>query len=563
MLDPSAYADTFARDNLPPRELWPAMDYRALPEIAAYPKRLNAAVELLDRMVEKGHGDRPCLRAPGGLVWTYRDVLEKANRVANVLTRDFGLVPGNRVLLRAANNPMMAVCWLGVVKAGGIAVATMPLLRARELTYVIAKAKVRFALCDATLAGELETAREKAPLERVLYWGSATGGGGDGLDAAMARQPADFANVETSHDDVILIAFTSGTTGQPKGTMHFHRDALAICDTFVSHVLKAEPSDIFCGSPPLAFTFGLGGMLLFPMRAGASTLLIEKPSAEGLLRAIQEHRCTVTFTAPTLYRAMAEMAPRYDLSSLRKSVSAGETLPLPVFEAWRKATGIRIIDGLGSTEMLHIFVAAAGDDIRPGATGKAIPGFEAKVVDEDGNEVPRNTVGRLAVRGPTGCRYLDDPRQTNYVQHGWNLTGDAYRMDEDGYLWYQARTDDMIISAGYNISGPEVEAVLLDHPMVAECAVIGAPDAERGEIVKAFVVLRDGAAGDEATATELQEFVKAQIAPYKYPRAVEFISALPRTETGKMQRFRLREMERKRAVSETVATSVQPAAASA
>jgi 2-aminobenzoate-CoA ligase len=459
---------------------------------------------------------------------------------------ELGLVPGERVLLRDANTPMMAACWFAVIKAGGVAVATMPLLRARELIYIIDKAKVRYALCAKDLASELEQARAHAPLleKLVLFRSDAP----DGLEARMARHQASFANVMTSHDDVALIAFTSGTTGAAKGTMHFHRDILAMCDCFPTYVLKPGPDDIFCGSPPLAFTFGLGGMLLFPMRVGASTLLLPRVTAEGLLQAIQRHRCTICFTAPTLYRAMAEFAAKFDLGSLRQCVSAGETLPLPIFEAWRRATGIKIIDGIGSTEMLHIFISAAGDDIRPGATGKPIPGYQAMVVDEAGKPVPPDTVGRLAVRGPTGCRYLDMPeQQKKYVQNGWNLTGDAYRRDADGYFWYQARTDDMIISAGYNISGPEVEAALLDHPNVLECAVVGSPDRERTEIVKAFVVLRQGIAADETTRTKLQDYVKAEIAPYKYPRAIEFVPTLPRTETGKIQRFRLREEERKKA----------------
>jgi 2-aminobenzoate-CoA ligase len=541
MLDPSAYPDDFARAHLPPAAAWPELLLDALP---AYPKRFNAAVELLDRMAETGHGERPCIRAQDGHVWSYAQILEKANRIAAVLRDELGLVPGNRVLLRGANSPMMAACWFGVLKAGGIAVGTMPLLRARELEYVIGKAAIRFALSDAALLPELEAAERRSPtLERVLPFNTT----GDGsLEALMARQAPDFENFVPSHDDVALIAFTSGTTGQPKGTMHFHRDVLAICDCFPRSTLKPSADDIFCGSPPLAFTFGLGGLLLFPMRFGASTLLIERPTPDSLLQGIADHRCTICFTAPTMYRAMTPLLTRYDASSLRKCVSAGETLPLPVFEGWRRATGIRIIDGIGSTEMLHIFISAADDEIRPGATGKPIPGYEACILDEAGNPLPPETIGRLAVRGPTGCRYLDDPRQANYVSDGWNLTGDAYRMDRDGYFWYQARTDDMIISAGYNISGPEVEAVLLEHPAVAECAVIGAPDEERGEIVKAFVVAAPGR-DIAGLARELQEFVKAEIAPYKYPRAVEFVEALPRTETGKVQRFKLRELERRRA----------------
>ena len=565
MLDPSAHLDHFARDHLPPPAEWPVFDSGGLAGLD-YPKQLNAAVELLDRMVEKGFGERPCLRRetvqwkqiiePDGHhpvaypetqaeIWSYADLLERANRIANVLVTELGLQPGERVLLRDANTPMMAACWFGVLKAGGIAVGTMPLLRARELHYIIDKAKVRYALCAEDLAAELDAARKQtATLEKLVLFRSERP---DALEARMARQPARFANVITSHDDVALIAFTSGTTGAAKGTMHFHRDLLAICDCFPK-LLTLGPDDIFCGSPPLAFTFGLGGLLLFPMRVGASTLLLPKVTAEGLLQAIQRHRCTVCFTAPTLYRAMAELARNFNLAALKTCVSAGETLPLPVFEAWQRATGLKIVDGIGSTEMLHIFISAAGDEIRAGATGKPIPGYQAMVVDDAGKPVPPNTIGRLAVRGPTGCRYLDMPeQQQKYVQNGWNLTGDAYRCDSDGYFWYQARTDDMIVSAGYNISGPEVEAALLDHPQVLECAVVGSPDAERGEIVKAFVVLRPGIAADETTRTALQEHVKAVIAPFKYPRAVEFVTALPRTETGKIQRFRLRQEERARA----------------
>ncbi|HXP30705.1 MAG TPA: AMP-binding protein [Stellaceae bacterium] len=550
MLSPSVYQDGFARDNLPSPEQWPVITDGGLPELA-YPARFNAAVELLDRAIDQGWGNRPCLRAPG-LVWSYAEVLERANRVAGVLVNEMGLRSGNRVLLRGANNPMMAVCWFAVLKAGGIAVTTMPLLRARELTFILDKAKVEFALCDAALSGELEAAREKSrELKRVVYFHSVAS---DGLEALTAHQNPRFDNVIPARDDVALIAFTSGTTGQAKGTMHFHSDVLAICDCFPRSILKPEPDDIFSGSPPLAFTFGLGGILLFPMRFGASTLLIERCAPPELLQAIQDHRLSTIFTAPTAYRAMADLAKNFDISSLSKCVSAGEHLPAATFEAWRQATGIKIIDGLGSTELLHIFVSSSGEEARPGATGKPIRGYQAMIVDDDMRPLPAGQVGRLAVRGPTGCRYLANAeQQRKYVRDGWNLTGDAYRMDEDGYFWYQARTDDMIISAGYNIAGPEIESVLLDHPKVAECAVVGSPDSERTEIVKAFVVLRQGNEGSEALTRELQEFVKAQIAPYKYPRAIEYVAALPRTETGKVQRFRLRELERERAQARAAA----------
>ncbi|HET8727524.1 MAG TPA: benzoate-CoA ligase family protein [Alphaproteobacteria bacterium] len=541
----TAHVDTFAWDNLPPQELWPEFRFDR-PEFH-YPDRLNCATELLDRMVETGHGGRPCLIGPNGQ-WTYQQLQETVNRLARVLTEDLGVVPGNRVMLRAANNPMMVACHFAVWKAGAIVVATMPLLRARELSYMVEKAQIRLALCDRRLADEIEGAKARAPmLERIAYFDASRGG--DELERLMDVKPSAFEDVDTAADDVAMIAFTSGTTGQPKGTMHFHRDVVAICDAFPKSVLKPEPEDVFCGSPPLAFTFGLGGLALFPMRVGASTVLLEKAPAEELLKAIEKHRATVCFTAPTAYRAMTDMLDRYDVSSLRKCVSAGEALPLPTWEAFRDATGIAIIDGIGSTEMLHIFISAAGDDIRPGSTGKPVPGYEACVVDDDGNPLPPGEVGRLAVRGPTGCRYLADDRQRNYVRDGWNLTGDAYRMDEDGYFWYQARTDDMIISSGYNIAGPEIEEALLAHPDVKECAVVGAPDPDRGQIVKAFVVLRDGAIGDPALTKELQDFVKAEIAPYKYPRAIEFVDALPRTETGKVQRFKLRQQELERAAA--------------
>jgi 2-aminobenzoate-CoA ligase len=535
---PSAHVDSFARDHLPPSEMWPKMDYSALPELA-YPPRLNCAAELLDRWIEQGNDERTAIHHPGGH-WSYRTLWEHANRIAHVLRDDLGVVPGERVLLRAPNNAMMAACWFAVLKVGGICVATMPLLRARELGQIVAKARVRVALTDHRLAEEIEQAAHTVPtLEKVVHFGTYTGGS---LEALMQNKPADFDTVDTAADDVALIAFTSGTTGQPKGTMHFHRDVLACCDTFSKYVVRPEVDDIFCGSPPLAFTFGLGGLLLFPLRIGASTLLLEQASPPHLLQGIQEYGATICFTAPTAYRAMTDLLGDHDISSLRRCISAGETLPLPTFEAWREATGLKIIDGIGSTEMLHVFISSPEEEIRPGSTGRVVPGYRAKIVDRDGNELPPGTVGHLAVQGPTGCRYLDDlERQESYVRDGWNYPGDAYCVDEDGYFWYQARADDMIISAGYNIAGPEVENVLLDHPAVAECGVVGAPDPERGQVVKAYVVLRESYEPGDEMVRELQDFAKREIAPYKYPRQVEFVDALPRTQTGKLQRFRLRQ----------------------
>ncbi|MCH7976075.1 MAG: AMP-binding protein [Bacteroidetes bacterium] len=544
-MTPSAHTDTFARDHLPPQDLWP--DF-TIPEgsVFDYPERLNCAVELLDKMVEQGHGDRPLIHTDER-IWTYSNFMATVNKAAHVLVDDLGLVPGNRVLLRGPNTPMLAVCWFAVVKAGGICVATMPLLRASELTYACEKAQIELALCDGRWVEEMEkTAAESPCLKQIVRFNTEAE---DGLEARMESKPDTFEAVDTAADDVVLIAFTSGTTGQAKATMHFHRDVMAICDAFPRSCLDISPEDVFVGTPPLAFTFGLGGLLLFPMRFGASAAFVEKPGVDTLLDVIRKHKATVCFTSPTAYRGILtklDSLPRSggeaEISSLRTCVSAGETLPAPTFHSWLDATGIKIIDGIGATEMLHIFISASVDTLLPGATGKAIPGYEAKVMDDDGNEVEPGTVGALAVRGVTGCRYLDDPeRQQMYARNGWNYTGDAYLMDADGYFHYQARTDDMIISSGYNIAGPEVENALLKHDAVAECGVVGAPDEQRGQIVKAFVVLREGFTGDDAMAKALQDFVKAEIAPYKYPRAVEFMEELPRGATGKLQRFRLRE----------------------
>ena len=541
----TAHIDTFARDNLPPRAQWPELRFD-LPALS-YPERLNCATTLLTDMVANGSGKRTAILAPGGLRWTYADLLAQANRIAHVLVEELGVVPGNRVLLRAPNTPLHAACWFAVMKVGAIAVGTMPQLRARELTDVVTKAEVSHALCDRRLAAELEVARRACPTLRTLAWFNTDAA--DGVDAMAAAKPATFDDVATAAEDTALIAFTSGTTGRPKGTMHFHRDAVAACDCWPRHVLHATPDDVFTGSPPLAFTFGLGGLLLFPMRIGAATLLLEKAAPEFLLPAIVEHGATVLFTAPTSYRAMTEAAAALDLKGLRKCVSAGEALPATTRAAWKAATGIEIIDGIGTTEMLHIFISHDEAHARPGATGQVVPGYSACVMDDDGRPVPPCTVGRLAVKGPTGCRYLADERQTQYVRDGWNYTGDAYQRDHDGYFIYQARTDDLIVSAGYNIAGPEVEAALLLHPAVAECGVVGAPDQERGQLVKAYVVLNPGHAPDDATTRALQSFVKETIAPYKYPRAVEYLDRLPRTENGKLQRFRLRALASGRALS--------------
>ncbi len=538
-LSPSAHLDTFCRDRLPPQDQWPVFRFD-LPELH-YPERLNCAVELLEATAAReGAGGtdgyrRPCLHSLMQ-TWTYGEVIRWTNQLAQVLTEDFGLRPGNRVLLRGPNSPWLAASWLAVLKAGGVAVTTMALLRPREIAAIAGLTEPSLAICDHRFAADLAAG---APgLTMVLYSADEP----DDLAARCAAKDGVFTAVDTAADDVAMLAPTSGTTGQPKVTMHFHRDVLATADTFSRYVIKPRPDDVFTGTPPLGFTYGLGGLLLFPLRAGASALLIERATPGELADAIAARGVTVLSTAPTAYRAMLAAGKDSALKNLRRCVSAGEHLPKSVWEEFRQATGIAIIDGIGSTEMLHIFIAAEGDDIRPGATGKAVPGYRATILDEHGNQVPDGRPGRLAVQGPTGCRYLSDERQRSYVQHGWNITGDTYVRDADGYFWFQARSDDMIISAGYNIAGPEVEEALLGHPDVLEIAVVGVPDPDRGMIVQAFVVLREGAAPGAAKVTELQEFAKKSIAPYKYPRVVEFVTELPKTISGKTQRYRLRQL---------------------
>ena len=536
MTETTAHIDTFVRDHLPPRELWPRMMWSGVPE-PGYPARINCASELLDIWNETGQGERVAFHHAGG-AWTYRRLFETANRIAHVLVEEAGLVPGGRVLLRAANQPMLVACWFAVLKAGGVAVTTMPLLRTRELKDIIERVDVRVALTDIRVAEDLEAVLKTRPAVELLHFNTPAE---DSLDARIGAHPARFENILTAIDDPAIIAFTSGTTGRAKGTVHFHGDILSVTDTYGRQVLRPHPDDIFIGSPPLAFTYGLGGLVLFPMRFGASTALLESASPPLMLEGIEKYRATVTVTSPTGYRAMLKQAGEFDLTSLRRCISAGETLPASVFNAWEKTTGIRLMDGIGSTELLHVFIGCTAEEARPGSTGRVVPGYRAIVVNDQGAEVPRGTVGRLAVSGPTGCRYLDDVEsQQKYVQQGWNLTGDAYSMDEDGYFWYQARTDDMIISSGYNISGAEVENVLLTNPSVAECAVVGVADEARGQLVTAFVVPAPGVAPSDALAKSLQDFVKSQLAPYKYPRAIQFVTTLPRTLTGKVQRFRLR-----------------------
>ncbi|MEQ1942066.1 benzoate-CoA ligase family protein [Mesorhizobium sp. VNQ89] len=537
MLGPSAHTDTFTRDNLPPEDQWP--DF--LLDGFDYPERLNAAVELTDRMVDKGFGDNTALIG-NGRQRTYKELSDWTNRLAHALVENYGVKPGNRVLIRSANNPAMVACWLAATKAGAVVVNTMPMLRAGELSQIVDKAEIALALCDTRLMDEMVAcAKDSRFLKQVIGFDGTANHDAE-LDRAALSKSVRFEPVQTGRDDVALLGFTSGTTGVPKATMHFHRDLLIIADGYAKEVLGVTSDDVFVGSPPLAFTFGLGGLAIFPLRFGAAATLLESATPPNMVEIIETYKATISFTAPTAYRAMlAAMDKGADLSSLRIAVSAGETLPAPVYEDWTRKTGKPILDGIGATEMLHIFISNRLSDMAPGQTGKPVTGYEARIVDENMNELPRGTVGRLAVRGPTGCRYMADDRQAKYVRDGWNLTGDSFVQDEDGVFHFAARSDDMIISSGYNIAGPEVEAALLAHAHVRECAVIGVPDTDRGQIVEAHVVLVEGVEGDDLVLKILQDHVKAVIAPYKYPRSVKFVDVLPKTQTGKIQRFRLRE----------------------
>jgi len=537
-LGPSAHVDTFTRDNLPPADQWPDL-LLDRPEFQ-YPPYLNVAVELTDRMVEKGFGDHVALIG-NGRRRTYKELLDWTNRLAHTLVEDFGVKPGNRVLIRSGNNPAMVAAWLAVTKVGAVAVNTMPLLRAGELTAIVDKAQIGLGLCDSRIADELVSCAKDSKVLRSVICFDGTSNHDAELDRVALNKPVTFEAVRTGRDDVALLGFTSGTTGEPKATVHFHRDLLIIADGYAKEVLRLTPQDIFVGSPPLAFTFGLGGLAIFPLRFGATATLLENASPANMIDIIETYKATISFTSPTAYRAMmAAMDDGADLSSLRMAVSAGETLPAPFFEAWTEKTGKPILDGIGTTELLHIFVSNRLEEASAGATGRPVTGYEVSVVDDEMREVPDGTVGHLAVRGPTGCRYLADDRQTTYVRNGLNVTGDDFVRDERGVFHFVARADDMIISAGYNIAGPEVESALLSHPDVVECAVIGVPDNERGQIVQAHVVLKEGVERDEACAKRLQDHVKAKIAPYKYPRSVRFLNALPKTQTGKIQRFKLK-----------------------
>jgi 2-aminobenzoate-CoA ligase len=536
VLGPTGHVDTFARDNLPPLSDWPDL----LLDGFEYPEYLNAAVELTDRVVEQGMGDNTALIG-NGRRRTYKELADWTNRLAHALTEDYGVRPGNRVLIRSANNPAMVACWLAATKAGAVVVNTMPMLRAGELAKIVDKAEIGIALCDTRLMEELVScAKDSDHLQQVIGFDGTANHDAE-LDRVALNKSVRYDAVQTGRDDVALLGFTSGTTGEPKAAAHFHRDLLIIADGYAKEVLGVTPDDVFVGSPPLAFTFGLGGLAVFPLRFGAAATLLEDASPPNMVEIIETYRATVCFTAPTAYRAMlAAMDAGADLSSLRAAVSAGETLPSPVYESWMEKTGKPMLDGIGATELLHIFISNRFGDSRPACTGTTVGGYQAKVVDDDMNEVEHGTVGRLAVRGPTGCRYLADDRQRNYVIDGWNVTGDSFVQDADGHFHFAARSDDMIVSSGYNIAGPEVEAALLSHPDVVECAVIGIPDEARGQIVQAHVVLAEGLERSEAMATTLQDHVKGTVAPYKYPRSIVFTDALPKTQTGKIQRFRLR-----------------------
>ena len=541
---PSSHIDTFIIDNMPPENLWPEMDYSVLSELAEYPERMNVATELLDKMAAEGSADKPIIYFEDE-IWTYENLMHYSNQIANVLVEDHGMVSGERVLLRSGNHPMLIASWFAILKAGGIAIASMPVLRERELVYMIKKAKVNLAISDIKLAEDIEAAgRQTEDLRKILYFGSEDH---DSLNKTMANKSSTFDNIDTSACDPCVIGFTSGSTGTPKGTLHFHRDILAVADTFIRYVVKIRSDDIVCGSPQIAFLYGLCAYMTDTMRFGASTVVVERATPEVLLETIEKYKATVCFSTPSGYKLMLDEIGKYDTSSLRLCIAGGEPLAPAVFHQWEEKTGVKIINGLGISELLHIFISASGDDIRPGLIGKAVPGFEVRVVDENFNDTLPGEIGQMIVKGPNGCRYLDDiERQKSYIRDGWNLSGDLCIRDQEGYFSYEARTDDMILTGGYNVSGLEVEAVLMEHAAVREVAVVGSPDKDRGQIVKAFIELKDKNLAGGDLITELQNFVKSQISAFKYPRAIEFLDGLPHTPTGKIQRGALRQIEHKK-----------------
>ena len=549
MTEKSSHTDTFILDNLPHSNLWPEMNYSVLPELARYPARMNVASELLDKAILRGWGNLPAVRY-NDMVWSYSDLLAESNRISNVLVSDYDLVPGERVILRSGNHPMLIAAWYATLKAGGIAISSMPVLRERELTYMINKAKVQLAISDFSLERDLELANENCPsLRNIIYFG----GGETPLESQVKTQSSKFNNVDTAADDPAIIGFTSGSTGKPKGTIHFHRDILAASDTFIGHVVKINSKDIVCGSPQIAFLYGLCAFIPDTMRFGASSVLVERATPEVLLQTIEKHKATVCFSTPSGYKLMLDHLDKYDLTSLRICVAGGEPLASAVYREWKTRTGVQIINGLGISELLHIFISSGVDEIKPGTIGKAVPGFKVRVVDEHFKDTEPGEIGQMIVKGPNGCRYLDDQeRQKNYIKDGWNISGDLCIRDEEGYFIYEARTDDMILTGGYNVSGLEVEAVLLEHNLVREVAVIGSPDAKRGQIVKAFIELKDKRKASDILAVELQNFVKEQISAFKYPRAIEFVDELPHTATGKIQRGLLRKLEAERADQDAV-----------
>lgn len=538
---PSAHVDQFARNMLPAKEYWPVFDYSGK-NLTRYPDYINAAEVIIDAAIADGFGDKPAYYFEGE-TWCYRYLQDRAERIARVLVGDYGLVPGNRVLLRSGNNPMLVACWLAVLKAGGICVMTVPMLKSEEISFILNRVEIRFALCEESLAEDLETARQSSPsLEQIAYFTPMGSGQSKAaaLDRAVEMKPAGFANVATAADDIALISFTSGTTGKPKATAHFHRDILAIGDCF-PRVYTVNTEDIICGSPTMAFTYGLAVLLIYPLRYRATVALVPRPTPENILHAIEQHRVTSLYCVPTSYNQLLGEINKFDISSLRKCASSGENLQIPLWERWHEQTGIRLINGFGTTEMICTFLSESMSVDRIGSAGRAVPGYTAELIDNEGRLMPPNSRGTLAVRGPTGCRYLDDlDQQKSFVQYGWNVTSDVFEKDRDGYFWFVDRADDMIISSGYNISPQEVERALSEHPLIRECAVVGVGDSARGKLVRACVVLNEPGRATQETVTALQEFVKNRIAPYKYPRDIRFYDELPKTYTGKIQRQRLR-----------------------
>ena len=514
----------------------------------------NLVDHFVDRHIREGRGNRTAIIA-GDLQLTYSEVGEQVNRAGNGLL-NLGLQEEQRVLLVLPDIPEFAAAYLGTMKIGAVAVPTSTALRATDYSYVLEESRARVAFVHSTLLGEFGTALSGQrhckfvvvcgePVEGYLHWDRFL------KDASPTLEPA-----LTNRDAAAFWLWTSGSTGRPKAAVHLHHDWIYCCEYYARGVLDIGPDDVNFSSSKLFHAYGLGNGLMFPFHAGATTVLYPgKPQARAILETAQVNRPTLFFSVPTLYAAMLQEAERnsaYTLDSVRLAVSAAEPLPAEIFRRWKERFGVEILDGIGSTEVLHIYLSARAGRVRPGSTGQAVSGYELALVDHAGQPVPPGAIGDLLVAGPsTAPFYWNRKVLTQDRMRGrWFFTGDKYTVDEDGYYWYAGRSDDMFRVSGQWLSPIEVESTLIEHSSVLEVAVIAFEEQTGLHTPKAYVVLREGYSGTAELVRELQDFVKQRITPYKYPRRIEFLAELPKTAAGKLLRYRLREMSRGASVTQ-------------